>query len=250
MFFFLKRSKIVIDAFTYSPAALEYFPIDHANNFVPEWFKRVPKDIDGVELKEGCPKTKGNTIRRCVGFLDYYSKNSFIMPLWTDIKFESGADGYRYICADRKSEIQYHPQAMRGNEYLANYEHFKLLSVWRVTEKSGVKMHFGQSFYNFDDPRRVIIPPAIVNFKYQHATELQFFVERTAKTQTLEFKAGQPLVHFTPLSDKEIEIRTHLQSYDEWMQSRQWIFAFNGNYLKAKKIKDQKEKKCPFGFGK
>ena len=68
--------------------------------------------------------------------------------------------------------------------------------------------------------------------------------------------AGQPMVHSIPLSDRELDIKNHLISNDEFdkrLMKFTSTFSFQKRYLQSKKIienREKEEKKCPFGFGK
>ena len=39
-----KKSKIVVDCFTYNTTVKELFPIARAINFFPDWWKQMPKE--------------------------------------------------------------------------------------------------------------------------------------------------------------------------------------------------------------
>lgn len=248
MFFWFKRGTVVVDAFTHSLPAYKYFPVETANKFVPEWWKQTPKHFD-CPIDDGAITVKGNTARRCAGIIDYYHKNSIIVPLWSDLELDYGPQGYAYAFADSKTALAYHPQVMRG-EYMKEYEHYKIASAWKFREKTGVKFHFSSPFYNYDDPGLMVVPPAIVNYKYQHSTEFNFMLKRPAVTKRFSLQAGQPLIHLAPLTDKNVVVKTHMVTPEEYERSFRWVFAFNNLYNKAKKISDARESKCPFGFGK
>lgn len=239
MFFFIKRSKVVVDAFTCNISAYDYFPIDTANKHMPKWWKNTPKYTKDVPYGSSSVLVPGNTVRRCAGIIDYYKKDSFVIPLWSDLALDYGPQDYNYVFADGRSKLIHHEQDMRG-EFMSEYEHFKLASPWKLYEKSGIKFHFSQLFYNFEDPGKIILPPAILNFKLQHATEINFMVKRPICINRLNMAAGTPLVLLTPLTEKDVSIKTHLVSAEEYQRKSKATFAFNNEYFKIKKLK------CPF----
>lgn len=252
MFFIMKKSTVVVDAFTTNPAAHKFFPIDSANNFLPEWWKRTEKYTKPIKMGDGGVLVQGNTIRRCAGVIDYYNSNNLVIPLWTDIEIDIGPQEYRTAPADGCTKVGYHSQDMRG-EFMPEYEHLKIASAWKFKEKDGIKFHFSQLFYNFDDPCKLVMPPAIVNYKYQHSTEINFMVRRPVTNQRVSLEAGQPMVLLTPLTERKVVVKCHLLTEDEFDKQFKWVFAFNNVYNKAKKIKQQQESKkskCPFHFGK
>ena len=249
MFFFLKRKKLVVDAYTCSPQAYRYFPIESANNFIPEWFKNTPKEVDERPISKNGPKVKVNNIRRCAGIIDYYSKSNFIIPLWSDMRLELSPENYKFVFADEKSTLVHHDKEMRGSLLLPDYEHFKILSPWRLQEKTGIQWHVSNPYYN-NINSNIIIPPGIVNYKYQMATEINFFVKHPSNVEIIDLEAGTPLSHLVPITEKEIDLRVHLLSEAEWTHRSNWIFSFNNTYQKAKKIQQKQgsSHKCPFGF--
>lgn len=246
MFFLFRRPKVTVDAFTTLGHAYDFHPIRSANNFAPEWWKKTPKSYSPPP-EPNKVTVSGNTIRRCAGVIEYYNKNNLIIPMWSDLAMDFGPQNWSYAFADHKSVLLHHPQEMRG-EYMPEYEHFKIASPWRLQEKSGVKFHFTQAFYNFDDPAEILFPPGIVNYKYQHSTEINFFLKRTATVKRVLIEAGQPLVLLTALTDKEVEVKTHIISIEENTKRFDRLTAFHNHYIKEKKIQQQNERKCPFSF--
>ena len=75
-------------------------------------------------------------------------------------------------------------------------------------------------------------------------------------------RAGTPLIHIVPLTDKEVEWKCHLVDMQEWFSkntippdlSMHYEGVRNLRYRKDKEISDkmdaeEKKGKCPFGFG-
>ena len=247
MVFLFKKSKIVLDVFTYDEMAYTYFPVDYANKFIPEWWKNLPKQ------KKDTGFAKGNNMRNCSGIIDYYSKQSFIIPLWCSFVFSPGYNGNSSQLIpnnDKKNFIEGQNKSMRGNHYLRNFEQFKIHCPWYCKEKSGVNFLAMQSFYNFNEPDSFIIAPGIINFKYQHTASIHFFTKPNSeeKQSTIEFEAVQPMLHFTAISEKQLELRNHLVDEKEFNKIEDKRVFFTNNYNKVKKIRKENEKKCPFGF--
>jgi hypothetical protein len=61
----------------------------------------------------------------------------------------------------------------------------------------------------------------------------------------VEFKHGDPLAHMIPLDRREVIIHNHLiddREYDKIYSK----LSFNGNYNTVKRLRQEKESKCPF----
>jgi hypothetical protein len=240
---FFKRSKIVVDCFTTHPNSYELFPIKEASRFLPDWWKSLP-NMYMSENEHGLRIPRG-TMKRCEGLIGLYN-HGFVMPLWTDLIIESDEKGFVYHFADSSGSIGYHDDNQRGNEF-KKYTHAKIHTPWRIQEKTGVKFLFLQPSWNMpNEITGMHTPPGIIDFTYQHATNVNTFL---LPERRYEWPAGKPLAHFVPLSDKEVEIKLHFIGKDDANISRimePGMPSFLSSYQKIKKIQQTKSK-CPFG---
>jgi hypothetical protein len=208
MLFFLKKSKIVIDCFTDNPAVLEQYPIKNAANFIPEKWKKLPKET----IVKTPIEIPSSTIKRCIAFIDLY-RSGFMLPLWSDLIIDLTVEdiaGWRF--ANSTFSITNHTNDSMWDDLYKNHTHAKLLSPWFFKEKSGVKFSWNKPTWNIFKENLEIVP-GVVNFKNQNGTHINLFVKDYTR---LELKAGTPLVHLIPLSDKQVEIKNHLISGEEF----------------------------------
>lgn len=236
MFFFCKPKTITLDAFTSKPQVAELLAPDYASKFKPRWWYDVPTEGE-IILPSGIA-VKNNTIKRCRGFKDYYSNAAIVIPLWDSFILEFNDAGSRFSFAGNDSHMEYQIDIQRGPEYLKDFHQMKLSSPWRFKEKSGINFLFSQAFYNFKDPTKFIMPPAIVNYRYQAATEVNFFVRKPNEgdVERLELEAGHPLVHLTPMSEARVVVKTHVVSNEDLRKVESPSLFFAGRYGKAKKL--------------
>lgn len=235
MFFFCKPKTITLDAFTSNPQIVDILSPDYASKFKPKWWYEVPNDQQ-IILPSGI-NIKINTIKRCKGFKDYYSNASIIIPLWDSFILEFNNIGHRYSFVN-ENYMEPQSETHRGPVYLNDFHQIKLASPWRFREKTGINFLFGQAFYNFKDPTEFVIPPAMINFRYQNAAEVNFFVKKPTgeNVERLEFEAGHPLVYLTPLTEKLVVVKTHLVSVAELNKVAPPFTFFSGKYSKRKKL--------------
>jgi hypothetical protein len=105
----------------------------------------------------------------------------------------------------------------------------------------------------------LLLLPAVVNYKYQHSTNINFLFERRDTEQKIKIMPLTPLVMLHPQTDKNIVIKHHLVSVEEIENLNRGILQmfFHKSleqkasvYNKKKNIIDQQEsrsnKKCPF----
>lgn len=252
---FIRRKKIVVDCFTENIDAHDTFPMQLANKFYPAWWKRLPNEFP-VETPNGV-QLENKTMKACHGLISHY-KNGFILPLWSDLIVQTQADGlgnsYSYQYADQRSAIGVHPTDQMGKEF-SLLVHVKLVSPWRIREKSAVEFIYMEPTWNYPgDLLTMSTPPGTVEYKHQHTTNVNMFLEKGRKYM---FSAGRPMAHLIPLTEKEIELRCHLVSPLEMNNDIRRVmhhgFPFFTNAYpqrKNRQIALDQESKCPFSLRK
>jgi hypothetical protein len=254
MMFFFKKKKIVVDCFTPLEAVHTLYPIAKSIDFYPTEFSKInsyfsfPDPQTRVQLR-------ASTIKRCVGIVDYY-KEGFIIPLWTD-----------FICQPRTSPtvgMMTHPfkfgphadESWKPTGMFSDYIHIKLMSPWQVREKSGVTFTWNACTWNLHKhSKNFIVVPAALSFDVQTQTNINMFVDKNSDPFTIS--GGTPMIHLVPISDAEVELKTHLVSPEEYdkvgipFDFDQLIPNRYNRYRNLLKNRQEKQqKKCPFGFGK
>ena len=233
LFKFIKK-KITLDVFTYRKEVLEFFTLDHTNKFIPNWFKKTP-----ISLNYESPYYPSPTLKGCYGINELFKKG-FTIPLWSDlaIRINSKEGIIQYQFSDKESSIEFHN--VEQWKYYANPEknvHFKIISPWAITEKTGVKFlavefAWDVPLYNYK------ISQGVLNFKEVNSTHINGFFSLKEDIDLL-LPAKKPLIHYIPLSDKNLSLKYHLVSLKEFEE----IERSNSHYFLNRMVK---YKKCPF----
>lgn len=255
--FFFKKKKIVLNCFTNRQDVFEYAKIAHAKKFYPDWWKKIPKLINVPNTLSGKKNMEHliprPTMKNCSGMTKCY-QHGVIIPLWSDLSIfvsDKSKNYYEYLFADLASEIQVHTAEQRG-EFAAEekYSHFKIVSPWFLTCDEEIDWVWMEPTWSDVEPDRITLLPGIMEFKYQHSTNINFLVQRENQNKQIILKHGRPMAQLIPLSDREIDLRLHKLTEQEFndLSKKQKSVAFHGKYEKIKKIK--KSQTCPFGFGK
>lgn len=239
--FIFKKSKIVLDCFTFDESIIKTMPIDFANKHFPEWWKKLPKSY-----KPNNQFFESATMKTCAGMVDYY-KNSICIPLWSElcIKIENGR--YVWQFADKRTKAIVHEQEQRQGFMPSNqFGHMKIDSPWMFKTKESLNWVWSQPFYSFENPSALFVLPGVVNYSEVCITHINLGIPLD-KNRTINLDFGQSMVHITPMTDKEIEIRRHLISEKEFnemyfYESRK---TFLNSYQTMKNFKN-KYSKCPF----
>lgn len=245
--FFFKKKKIVVDAFTKISGVKDLYPIQESTKFLPEWWRSLPSsysktDQFGITVDH-------STIKRCDGFTGFY-KNGFVIPMWIDTIIKTTAQGqwaYRLASNDPDTVINSHEKLEFG-EAFNNLIHLKIHSPWLLSEKSGCQFYFSSPFWNqIESLGTWYTPPGVVNYKHQSSTHINLLFPK--QDTQLTISAGAPMVYMVPLTDKEVELKCHLVSAEEYNQIylRNYMGSFLGSYKKNKKNREANSQ-CPMGF--
>lgn len=232
--FFHKKREIVIDCFTNNPEAYTYAPIIKGVHSFPDWWKNVP-----IPDKS---KTVDRNIRSCYGLIELY-KRSFIIEHWCDIRINVTEDkGYNYMCSSG-DKPQEHPRVDFQEGFPKHY-HMKLISPWKISEKSGLHFAFVGAEWNTSYPFKIL--PGVVEYKHQHGSHVNLMLPMD--NYTLDIDTGTPLVHVMPLKeDVNFKIKNHLLTDSEYKKIPQSNKCFGGlrQMMKLKKRNENRESKCP-----
>jgi hypothetical protein len=240
------KKPIYIDCYTSKTYVYKYAPIATANNFLPDWWRALPKEY----VSEDQRRVKSSTMKRCAGFVDLYGKG-LMVPMWSDLKIELWENGtYQFNYSDEESTLTHHPTAQFGT--LAQDTRtvfFKLTSPWLFECTENIDWQWTQPIWNHLVEDNFCVLPGVINYKYTNETNINFTLKQ--QDSVVNIGHGTPLAHVVPLSDRPIKIRNHLISDEEFRKrkSLHQPILFTGKHYKQKKILQSQESKCPFGFG-
>ena len=207
--FWFKRKKIIVDAFVTQEKFITYSPIDKAAKFFPQWFKDTPSTYN-----TGLFET--STIKQCDGVLNMY-RNSFIIPLWTDLALSAENGRLQYVPADGgETPISSH-ESEQWKTFVSptEYCHLKLDSPWHLKTKENINWIFQQPFWNSTPLDPVILTPGMINYKYQSATNINMLIN-VKKNFKKVIPFNEPIIQIIPLTEKEVQIKHHVVSFVEW----------------------------------
>lgn len=252
--FWIKPSEINVDCFTFNDTAYTNFAPERSSKFYPKEIKNLDNNINIKTNQDPTSKltSKLPTIRMCNGLTDLYS-NGFILPIWQNLTIECTSEGkifYEDLTSGNgfdRPALQVHDRWQYGNNFYSEFGHVKLLSHWFFKEKHGIQFSWNMCDWNRTDiAHKVRILSGVIDFKYQTATNVNMFIK---KDSIISYEAGDPLVHLIPLSEKRVKIHKHILHVEEY-DKLTTIQGSKMTYHNHRKLKDQSEAKCPFGFGK
>lgn len=247
-----KSKKIHLDCFTYRQDLYELSPIVKGTKMFPDWWKKLPNskfNFDEMRLD--------NTMRSCSGFIDFF-RNSVSIPMWTDLALRVDAEevgNVHWRFSDDETLAIAHPTSQYAGYVDDSVQHLKIETPWQFSTKEDVKWVWSGNPWNDIMLNRVVVLPAVVEYKNQHATALQIMISKQKERNDYLIKHGTPVVNLFPMSDKQVEIHNHLVSLEEYNKlydkSKPIVFSKKYSYIKnlcKKKNEETKKGKCPFHF--
>jgi hypothetical protein len=247
--FWFKKKEIIIDCFVTHSTIHDIHPVAPAYNFFPEGWKRLDRSKKCKPYEEEHPDSKieieVSTSKKCVSIINLFT-SGFIIPAWSDFDIEMSENSkimsYSY---NTDIKVRQHPSWQLWDELYSGYGHAKVMSPWIIREKEGVHFSWHQcDWNNTTDLHNYRIVSGVLDFKYQHQSNINMFIKQG---NVISFKAGEPLVHLIPLSDREVKIKTHLVTKDEIDKIDYRPIKYMNSYNNIKKVLSKKGK-CPFNF--
>jgi hypothetical protein len=211
MMFWKKKKKVVIDAFTDNDIVATH-PIEESSKNLPNWYKKLKPTL---EVNGEGHTLKIPTFKRCDGVSDLI-RNSFTISMWADLSLAVDSDGrynWKYPSNQYNFGVDQHPEFLMDSAF-SPMVHTKVMSPWLLRETKGINFYQTQAFYSFNEfGGDILIPPGVVNYKYQQATHINMFVSRN---KTYMLKAGQPMMYLVPMTEDKVEVKTHVISTAEY----------------------------------
>jgi hypothetical protein len=247
--FFFKPKTVTMDCFTYRVEVHTHAPVAPADRFIPDWWRKLPK-TGAISPVPGVLNTDNN-MRGCIGMTDMF-KVGVIIPLWSDLMVELGTtetEEFMWQFSDRESHAGIHEQAQRGSAYPANfYTHLKIVSPWFFRASRSVKCLFSQPTWNIEAPETMVVLPGVIDYAKMGATEVNLLFPRGSEPRKFIVPYGQPLVQIIPMTEANLQVKTHLVSEEEFLSLKKktmYPVSFSNPTHKLAKYK-----KCPFHGGK
>lgn len=234
------------------------YPIVKPTEVLPKWVATVRADY-----KQNVEKLKQTThLYRCPGIFDLFG-HGFIIPAWHDIEINTDGENYGWLLPNEQLKdlmgsnhlAQAHSHKTIG-KYLPrpDYAHpsvLKLNTPWHVIAPKGVKFLMTSVPYpdTFEfQALNGILEPSI-------SSEINIQINWNIKQGKYIIKAGTPLAHLIPLTEKnyELVVREKNKRDELWSLKRKYTNSMSF-ILNRKKVKEMYEehfnlnKKCPFHF--
>lgn len=237
---FFKKSKIVLDCFLPESFSYvkEYAPIQSASKFYPQWWKEL--EIEHFDFDKMHAVTN---MKSCQGFVNVF-RHGFILPLWSDFSLKIDENGfYQYSYSDMKSSLDAHPNEQAG-QYYKDYYFFKIISPWLIdSNKKDLYVNVMPCIWNHTEPTPYITPYGITNFNSNPGTNIFLLLKKEPQKIFIDYKT--PMLHFIPITEKEIVLRHHVITdieFNKKNSEKSIPLTFNRKQINQDRVK---QGKCP-----
>jgi len=220
-------------------------PVLPAKEFIPDWWKRVERMIDGV--MDGV-ESKG-TVRNCPSFPEFITQG-FVVPLWCDVHVQIEADKFHWQTPDKMFSFSSHadaqfrdwiPQHVKDNSSMI----LKPNCPWRVKTPPGWSVWQLPMYYHYNPVFETL--PGIIWSDIHHEVNQQMLMKRYGE---FTIKRGTPLAMYVPYERKkyDFDIQGPTHENSKWANSGYLHVRskFKGGY----KLHQAEVKKCPFPHAK
>jgi len=211
--FLFKKSKLVLDLIISEENTQTYnlFPAIETRHIAPSWLKTCPKS--GFNWFKFEPEL---TVRGCPGILNYIN-SGFVTPLWSDVNIRTSPEQIEWYSANGNSNFfQYHETLIQSPGFYNNQFVLNTINPWVIKKrKHNIKIISVAAQYHHVKSLPHLPMQGIVDTKMNSA--LNFFMTFSRTNATYELKAGDIFIQYIPLSDKQVVIKNHLVSKQEFI---------------------------------
>ena len=240
-----------IEFFSTIPGVAEAFPIIEAKHYKPDWTKSVIKDLAEKKSKFGkefhYDSGRFTHLAYCPGIFDLF-KTGYIVPMWYDVnvKTETNKPGFSWEIPDKHfgtlSDLKF---IDTHNERISSLipkrkgtinNIVKISTPWNVIVPRGLKLLClpisYPDHYDYESTTGLLDP--------SQSSEINIQMNWNVENGTRLLKAGTPLMHIIPLSEKSfnLETRTATEKDLRWTKMQKYIktFSFGPTRQLASKI--------------
>ena len=198
-----KNDDIILDCYTYNPYAYNFAKINYGYHFLPEWWKKTPKNNKNY-----------GTIKNCPAIVEYYKK-SIILPMWCELEIVIEPKGndmlFSWKSAQKNFLIEPHPQEQFRGFAKQDGHNLKLISPWYIKCKESIDFTFTQPVWSQRDSIfNLSLMPGVINFKNQMQSNINCFFQQVDTKQVVHIEPLTPIAIMHPMSERKIKLRHHL----------------------------------------
>ena len=206
-----------------------------AKNFIPEWFKQIPGNLNG-------------TVKQCPSFPDFFSQG-YVIPMWADVRLKHNkeTDQWGWNGSSDSFSWDMHPNNQLIDYVIPTFNGmdgkfvFKANCPWKIITPPGWSVMQLPLFYHFN--REWSIMPGIIDTDIHHYINQQVLYHGDKEEITIN--RGDPFVLYVPFKREKNSLDVRFQSEkDRKIFGKQQLkfntkFLNTGSYRKMQRERDK-----------
>ena len=205
---FTRTTPITLYAFTSVPTLAEVFPPVELTKCFPDWWRTMPSRAS-LPHPNGQAVSRPPTIKHCYALQELF-KRGIGLRLWRDVFITIEADGTVVSDGPKGTTARIgtsHPSLQFPNAFNGTTQHYKFFSPWSFVCEQPVHFTMTHPIYHQRDPFRFHTMSGLVEYRHQHATEINVLLPRVPDQRVeLSFSAGEMMAYLLPMSTSPIKI--------------------------------------------
>jgi hypothetical protein len=200
------KSKVTLYAYTSTPGLAEHLAPARLTQILPEWWQRLPPYVEssGEEgHSESAAPLSMMTAKHCFAFQELF-KRGVGVRLWADVNISTTVGKVTASSSQAMTAGMIHPTSQHAGAIGHTGQHFKIYSPWSYVCDTPMRFFWMHPFYHQSDHFRFQTMPGIVEYQYQHKTNLNLVVSRAAPP--LSLTAGEMVAYLLPLTDCSVNV--------------------------------------------
>lgn len=223
---------------------LDYLPITEAKEQIPEWSNTL-KGIQRIPVVDQTPEMYEffSSAKFCPAINDMLN-TGYILRMWCDCEIRVFPDGRTQYAFSGPFKASSH-SSLQYEGIIKGFANVKLESPWHFATNKHVSFYWTSPFYHssYFEQNNIVVMPGLLDFYYNHITNVNLLFPIKDNEYTVIIKAGQPLVHIIPLTKEKITLKHDKISFDDFHTS-----TFNLKFYGVNSFKKKHLSKCPFSF--
>lgn len=231
---FLKKKKIVLEAYAPVGDLIDLFPIVESRKCIPKWYHSLPASNHDVNVKN------------CFGLKDLYNKG-IIIPLWADHEIILDPISGVSVSSGMQSTMQpvvSHDLDEQAPGAWPGYINLKFNSPWLFWCDEPIHWVWTQPVWWQEDPQQLTLVSGVAEFRGQHDSNVATLLRMPQQKKTLTLKAGLPMAQLIPLTEEPWELKNMVMTKEIFDKKfAHWEFSLNPKlrYPKIRNILNRKQ---------
>ena len=189
-----------------------------------DWIRNLKPTYKEFSETQGGYEYEIPTAKLCPGIQNYVNrgiKQTFWMNLTVRILPNGDVielHGINPRSNDGAEPFGQHDRRQYEHLYQRNKTAFKITAPWMFQCNEKIDFLITESHYSthFWRENNLLLSPAIIDYKYQHSTNVHVIADIKKEPYDITIPYGTPLVTYYPLTDREIDLECKLVSREKF----------------------------------